>query len=141
MAEIWTLELTNEKGGGQRFPAWIDCLVRDAELSEKTAFDLKLFFDEALGNVFEYGFADGEKHRVEVRVVRDGAEILAEVLDDGVSFDPTKQPSRERPESAEEVTVGGWGVELIRHAGRALEYDRVQGRNRLRFRLSTQSTE
>jgi anti-sigma regulatory factor (Ser/Thr protein kinase) len=108
-------------------------------LSRKNAFDLKLFFDEALGNVFEYGFGDGGTHTVDLRVECDQKSVWGEVVDDGPPFDPTAVVGRKTPINPEDVTVGGWGIELMRKISEELAYERVNGQNRLRICLPRQS--
>ena len=135
MTENWSLSLTNEKADAARFASWIEALSADADLSKKNAFYLRLFFDEVLGNLYGYGFADGRAHQIEVKVDCDRSYIRAEVTDDGALFDPTIIGRRARPKTADEVTVGGWGIELIRKIADDLEYERVAGWNVLRMRF------
>jgi serine/threonine-protein kinase RsbW len=134
-SDNWSLRLTSNKDDAKRFNAWIDTLSKDAALSRKAAFDLKLFFDEALGNVFEYGFADGRTHTVDLRVECDQKTVWGEVIDDGPAFDPTAITSRKTPTTPEEVTVGGWGIELMRKISEELVYERKDDQNRLRVRF------
>ncbi len=141
MPENWSLILTNEKTDAARFGSWIDTLSMEANLSKKNAFDLRLFFDEVLGNLYEHGFVDGHAHQIEVKVECDRSIINAEVTDDGMPFDPTTIGRRARPKSADEVTVGGWGIELMRKIADEMDYERVAGRNvlRMRFQRRTES--
>ena len=134
-SENWSLRLTNNKDDAKRFNAWIETVSNEAGLSRKNAFDLKLFFDEALGNVFEYGFADGGTHTVDLRVECDQTTVKGEVMDDGPPFDPTAANPRKTPTNPEDVTVGGWGIELMRKVSEDLVYEWVNGQNRLRVCL------
>ena len=43
------------------------------------------------GNIVDYGFDDGKKHFVDVRVIVDGRQVIIRLRDDCRPFDPKKQ--------------------------------------------------
>ena len=47
--------------------------------------------EEMAGNIVDYGFSDGKKHFVDVRVIVDGQQVIIRIRDDCRSFDPKKQ--------------------------------------------------
>ena len=47
--------------------------------------------EEMAGNIVDYGFSDGEKHFVDVRVIVDGQQVIIRIRDDCRPFDPKKQ--------------------------------------------------
>ena len=52
--------------------------------------------------------------------------------DDGVPFDPLRQPEPAVPESIDETQVGGLGLVLVRKLSTRMHYERTpQKRNRL----------
>ena len=95
------------------------------------AGDLNLALEEVLANVIMHAYPQGGAHeiRVDVTAGRDG--VAAEVVDDGVDFDPLQRlepnvalPLAQRP-------VGGLGIFLVRRVMDELHYSRESGRNRL----------
>ena len=46
--------------------------------------------EEMAGNIVDYGFGDGKKHFVDVRVIVNGEQIIIRMRDDCRSFDPKK---------------------------------------------------
>lgn len=47
--------------------------------------------EEMAGNIVDYGFDDGKKHFVDVRVIVDGEQVIIRLRDDCRAFDPKKQ--------------------------------------------------
>ncbi len=47
--------------------------------------------EEMAGNIVDYGFGDGKKHFVDVRVIVDGEQVIIRLRDDCRPFDPKKQ--------------------------------------------------
>lgn len=92
--------------------------------------DIKLAVDEAVSNVMRYAYGgDAQRSvRVALRLVESGLET--EICDDGLEFDPFAQ---ELP-PPDELRSGGRGIFLMRAVMDECEYDRVDGRNRIRMR-------
>ena len=86
---------------------------------------LAMAVEEAVANVIRHGYADGEPHVITVRLACDGGQWIAEVVDDGVSFDPTARV----PDN------GGFhiGLLLIKTMVDEIEYIREADCNRLRM--------
>ncbi|TAN66805.1 MAG: response regulator, partial [Magnetospirillum sp.] len=55
----------------------------------ETAYPLTMAIEEAVANVIRHGYPDDGAHAITVRLAGDGGQWSAEVVDDGMSFDPT----------------------------------------------------
>jgi serine/threonine-protein kinase RsbW len=56
------------------------------------------------------------------------------VVDDGPEFDPLAVPDADTTLPLEERPIGGLGITLVRRLMDEAEYERREGRNRLRLR-------
>src|SRR5690606_16011225 len=95
----------------------------------RLALALTLSTDEALTNVLLYAFAGREpaaappRIRLECERLADGVRVT--LVDNGVAFDPTTIAEPEAMTSVEEASIGGHGLQLMRHYLRSLRYARV----------------
>ena len=60
-------------------------------IDERRSMFAGICIEEMAGNIVDYGFDDGEKHFVDVRVIVDGQQVIIRIRDDCRSFDPKKQ--------------------------------------------------
>lgn len=88
-------------------------------------------FDEIISNVAAYGSAQ-DPIRVHVSFACD--EVRAEVIDDGVAFDPLQLPDPDVTSDLDERAIGGLGVYLVRKMMDAMAYERRERFNCLSFR-------
>jgi serine/threonine-protein kinase RsbW len=97
------------------------------------SYRLDLCLHETVVNVICHALQPDGSDPVLVRFRRDGGSVLLEVEDDGSPFDPTTHPPPPPPRRLEDLPVGSYGLPLIRHFTDGLEYERTEGRNRLRL--------
>jgi anti-sigma regulatory factor (Ser/Thr protein kinase) len=112
---------------------WILAVCKEFGLSNRSAFALQLCLDEAVANIIEHGEGNARAREIVVSVVSHSAEIVLIVEDDGGPFDSTKVAAPQRRESLDDARVGGLGIHLIRQFASSVEYQRKDGRNRLRL--------
>ena len=126
-------------GGRADFPHVLDAI--EAELAARgvppaAIGPVLIASDEVVSNILDHGGGDGRSPRVEIGVsVRDGA-VTVQIDDDGPAFDPTRAAAPDTGLSVEDRQVGGLGIHLVRKLMDAVGYDRIDGRNRLRFSKS-----
>jgi serine/threonine-protein kinase RsbW len=88
--------------------------------------------DEIVSNIFAHGARDGEP-TVSVRLHVGPDRVSAEIVDDGIAFDPLQNTGPDTGLSVEERPIGGLGIHLVRKMMDDARYDRDHGQNRLRF--------
>jgi phosphoserine phosphatase RsbU/P len=104
-------------------------LLMAADLPEGAVDDVILALDEACSNVLQHAFPHGGPGSYELRAdVRPG-EVVIDVIDHGVGFDPMDR----RP--AEIMDVTGRGFEIMRRVMTRVEVESptLQGGTRLRL--------
>jgi serine/threonine-protein kinase RsbW len=108
-------------------------------ISKAVSWPVEVSLDEIMANVVEHAFGGrGEAATVDVELRLDlGIEppvCEMMVVDDGPEFDPL---SIEEPDSTlgmEQRRIGGVGLTLVRRLMDEVQYERRDGRNRLRLR-------
>ncbi len=87
--------------------------------------------EEMAGNIVDYGFNDGEKHFVDVRVIINGQQVIIRLRDDCRSFDPKKQV--ELYHSAD--PTAHIGIRLVQKIATEFHYVNVLKLNNLLIKL------
>lgn len=122
----------------ETLPAELDAESRAQELLEsmldqagaplRAQTELALIMEELFVNVAHYAYPEGGG-AVDVTVSADASGGRAEIVlsDAGVPFDPFSRPDPERAESAEDLSIGGLGIVMVRKLATSFSYER-QGR-------------
>jgi anti-sigma regulatory factor (Ser/Thr protein kinase) len=126
-------EIDNDVAEIAGLTARMEAFGEKHHLPPSAIFHMTLAFDEFLTNIIFYGFSDGERHTITVRIELDGDALEAEIIDDGIAFNPLARPAPDTTKSVEDRDVGGLGIHFIRTVMDKVEYFRVDGRNHLRM--------
>ena len=107
--------------------------------SDEEMTSAEIVVAEALNNVVEHALKDAESgsFQLELRKARDG--LAVEIRDRGHAMPDGHAPIGELPDfpsSVLDLPEGGFGWFLIRQLAHELAYERVEGENRLTFRLA-----
>jgi len=116
----------------------LEALTAAHGLSRAVTWPMEVSLDEALANVVRHGLEGrGETASVELELRLDpGAEpAVCEVVlvDDGPEFDPLAASEPDTSLGLAVRPIGGLGIALVRKLMDELEYERRDGRNRLRM--------
>ena len=103
-------------------------------LADEDANAIHVVLDEILSNSIRHGLAGAASHAIAVTLELSQGEILVEVEDDGVAYDPSQAPAPVLAGSLDERKGGGLGMEFVRGLTDSIEYRRSDGRNRLVLR-------
>lgn len=134
MPEQLHATLTNEHGEIQRFVEIAEEFCRRNNFSEKDINSVCLIFDELLTNTINYGYSDTSIHEINILIETDSSYFSAELIDDGVPFNPLEQPEAETDKPVEEREIGGLGIHIVKKIADELSYERLADRNILRIR-------
>ena len=113
---------------------FIDAVAEEVALDMSLAMSLNLAIEEAVVNVMEYAYPDGEKGNVEIEVTVDEGWLTFIISDSGIAFDPTSKEDADTTLSAEERPIGGLGIFLVKKLMDTIEYQRTDGKNVLTLR-------
>lgn len=113
---------------------FIDAVAEEVAFDMSLAMSLNLAIEEAVVNVMEYAYPDGEKGNVEIEVTVDEGWLTFIISDSGIAFDPTTKEDADTTLSAEERPIGGLGIFLVKKLMDTIEYQRTDGKNVLTLR-------
>ncbi|MBQ7497692.1 MAG: ATP-binding protein [Selenomonas sp.] len=96
--------------------AYVLSCAEETEMPMKRQLKLQLGFEEAVVNVISYAYEPDEEGKVWLKVYQDGEDLVLEIKDSGKPFNPlSKEDALEKkPESLEEMKVGGLGIAFMR---------------------------
>ena len=80
-------------------------------------------------NVMSYAYPEGVHANILLEVVGDGKELTFVLRDNGIPFDPTSAPDVDVTLPADQRSIGGLGIHLIRHYMDFISYERVDNQN------------
>ena len=123
------IRLNNDIRQIHHLAGFIETIADDVELDRTTALQLNLALEEAVTNVIMYAYPSGTNGIVDIEAVIGPDALLFTVSDIGKPFDPTAAEEVDTSLSAEERSIGGLGIHLVRKIMDAVSYARIDGRN------------
>ena len=136
MSERLSLHIKNDLFEIKRMAEELEDWCHEQSISEDIAFQLDLVLDEMVSNVIRHGIKDSGQHIIEVNLHRDGQQLILEIEDDGIPFNPFDAPVPDITKPIEERRPGGLGVFLVRQMMDSLDYERRNGKNYLLIKKS-----
>ena len=103
-------------------------------LADEDATAIHIVLDEVLSNSIRHGLGGTGSHPITVTLQLSGSEIVVQVEDDGVAYDPTQAAAPVFADKLEERQTGGLGMAFVRQLTDSIEYRRIDGHNRLVLR-------
>jgi anti-sigma regulatory factor (Ser/Thr protein kinase) len=138
-SRIHSLELGSQLSEVARASAWVRGHAERLGLSRSLAYRLDLSLSEMLTNLLTHGLEaiapQGRPLGLQVRLVQENGNILLQIHDDGLPFDPLQYCPASAPASLEEAVIGGHGIRLMRDAVDGCIYRRDGGANLLEMRF------
>lgn len=123
------LTLPNDIETIPQLSEFIDSVAEEAELDMAFTMSLNLAIEEAVVNVMSYAYPKGTVGYVDIEM-KVGNGLLCCILSDaGTPFDPTLTPEADTTLSAEERSIGGLGIHLMRQIMDNISYAYQDGRN------------
>lgn len=128
-----TLVLNNQLEEIEKLPVLLEEVCSQWQLPVSVEASLNLVLEEAVVNVIQYAYPEGEEGTLTIEVEWKAEEnILQFTLSDGGNpFDPTAVPDADTSLSVEERPIGGLGIFLIRQMMDCVEYRYYNNRNTL----------
>ena len=108
---------------------FIDTVAEEIGLDMSLTMSLNLAIEEAVVNVMEYAYPEGEQGNVDIEVIADDKWLTFIISDNGIPFDPTTQEDADTTLSAEERPIGGLGIYLCKKMMDSIGYRYENGNN------------
>lgn len=132
--QIYQTLLVNEEANIVALNESIEAFCDMNGISKKKQYYILLCIEEIAVNIIKYGFKDGKKHYIDIRIVAD-EQVLLNIRDDAIQFDPTVKKDADVTAKAEERDIGGLGIYLVKKVAKEFSYKRVIGFNNLHIVL------
>jgi serine/threonine-protein kinase RsbW len=134
MRERLSLYIKNDLGEIGRMSQAVAAWCHTQALPEEVEFQIDLVLDELVSNVIRHGLKDDKEHIIDVNLWCDGQDLVLEVEDDGVPFNPLDSPIPDINQPIEARRIGGLGIHLVRQIMDNLAYERREGKNHLHMK-------
>jgi anti-sigma regulatory factor (Ser/Thr protein kinase) len=124
------VRIVNDLSEIARVTDLVESFGAEHAFSNSVIVALNVSLDEILNNIISYGYDDGGRHYIDVRLALGSGGVEVIVEDDGKPFDPV---SVQTPRPRSETEVGGVGLHFVKSLMDQLDYSRRDGINRLRL--------
>lgn len=124
-----SLTLTNDLKRVPRLNTFIDEVCEANGFDMATTMQINLAIEEAVVNVMNYAYPKGTKGDITIEAKANTSELSIIISDTGKPFDPTAKAEVDITLSAEDRSIGGLGIHLIRQIMDHINYERIDGHN------------
>ena len=124
-----SLTLVNDIKRVPRLNTFIDEVCEANGFDMATTMQINLAIEEAVVNVMNYAYPAGTKGDITIEAKANNTEMFIIISDMGIPFDPTAKAEVDITLSAEDRSIGGLGIHLIRQIMDNINYERVDGHN------------
>ena len=134
-----TLRLPNDVQEVPQLAAFIEEVCESNGVDMMTTMQMNLALEEAVVNVMSYAYPEGTKGYVDISVQSDSCGLTFVISDSGKPFDPTTRGEVDTTLSAEERSIGGLGIHLVRQLMDSIQYEYKDGHNVLTLKKKIKS--
>ena len=134
-----SLTLPNDLHAIPELTAFIDAACEVTSFDDDMVLKMNLAIEEAVVNVMSYAYPEGTTGSVNVEVQANDARLKFVISDSGKHFDPTSVAEADTTLSAEDRSIGGLGIFLVRQLMDSVNYERIGGFNVLTLRKKLSS--
>lgn len=120
-----SIQLSNKIAEVERLYAFLLSVCAELNIDGATVKTVSLALEEAVVNVINYAYPKGVKGSIEVIAYSENSQLILNVIDNGVAFDPTKVADADIHSSLEERIEGGLGIYLMRNLMDDVRYERT----------------
>lgn len=126
-----TLTLPNDINEIPRLAEFVESICEKIGFDPLTSMQVNLAIEEAVVNVMNYAYPPGTIGNVDIQAAVNAQRtaLSIRIVDSGTPFDPTTQGEADTTLSAEERSIGGLGIHMIRHYMDDVAYERTDGKN------------
>lgn len=122
-------------GNIEKVTAFVDEQLEQIDCPPKAQMQIDIAIDELFGNIAQYAYnPDIGPATVRVEVTQEPISVVITFIDHGVPYDPLKTAEPDITLSAEERTIGGLGIFMVKKTMDEITYEYKNGQNILRIR-------
>ena len=128
-----TITLRNDLAEIPRLSEFVDAFCAPLVPAPKDVPALQLALEEAVTNVINHGYADGQPHTFTVELAAADRRVTVILTDDAPAYNPLARAEVDIKLPLEQRPIGGLGVHLVKKLMDSARYERRDGRNILTF--------
>lgn len=133
-----TIAATTENIGA--VTAFVDEQLEALDCPMKAQTQIDIAIDELFGNIAHYAYhPEVGEATVRVEVVEEPLSVVITFIDGGVPYDPLTAADPDTSLSAEERSIGGLGIFMVKKSMDEIAYRYENGRNILSIRKKLRS--
>lgn len=122
-------------GNIEKVTAFVDEQLEQIDCPPKAQMQIDIAIDELFGNIAQYAYnPDIGPATVRVEVTQSPISVVITFIDHGIPYDPLKTAEPDISLSAEERTIGGLGIFMVKKTMDEITYEYKNGQNILRIR-------
>ena len=129
-----SLTLPNDINTIPQLSEFIEGICEELNLDMSLTMSLNLALEEAVVNVMEYAYPVDVQGDVTIDAIANETHLVFIISDSGIPFDPTKKEKVDTTLSAEERSIGGLGIHLVREIMDSVDYEYRDNKNILTLR-------
>ena len=126
-----TLTLPNDVQEVPQLATFVEEVCESHGVDMMTTMQLNLALEEAVVNVMTYGYPEGTKGYVDISVQSESDCLTFVISDSGQPFDPTTKGDVDTTLPAEQRSIGGLGIHLVKQLMDSIQYEYKDGHNTL----------
>ena len=126
-----SISLTNDIQSVTLLSLFVDEVCSDVAVGDPLTMQVNMAMEEAVVNVINYAYPKGKQGVIHVVAEADDNCLTFTISDGGTPFDPTAMEDADVTLPAEERSIGGLGIHLVRNLMDSVSYERRDGKNLL----------
>jgi sigma-B regulation protein RsbU (phosphoserine phosphatase) len=125
-----SIRLLNQVSEITTLSQWLELASERWNLSPKQAYTVNIVLEELISNIIFYGYEDQEEHSIDVEISKSGTTLTIITIDEGKPFNILEQAVPvDTLSTAEDRSIGGLGIHLVRTLMDHVEYRRESEKN------------
>jgi anti-sigma regulatory factor (Ser/Thr protein kinase) len=112
----------------QEFMLAVSACAKEQNFSRKKIYEIELATEEALVNIFNYSYPEGNGE-AEIICNLEGDTFIVEIIDYGIPFDITTVPDPDVTVDISQRALGGLGIFFIKKLMDDVQYRRENDKN------------
>ena len=125
----YTLTLHNNVQEVPLLATFIETISEENDMDMVMSMNINLAVEEAVVNVMNYAYPEGTVGEVKIHASVVDELLTITIADSGSPFDPTEKENPDINLPAEERSIGGLGILLVRQFMDTVAYQRTDGMN------------
>lgn len=127
MAKELTIEAAVENIG--IVTAFVDEQLEALECPLKAQMQIDIAIDELFGNIAHYAYQEKGEATVRLEVEEEPLAVILTFIDSGVPYNPLNADDPDTTLSAEERSIGGLGIFMVKKSMDEMTYRYEEGKN------------